>query len=109
VLLEGLRPGRHYWLKVRGATRSIYDSNLIYAGPFGAGQGIKLGSGPRGCDDRTRVQQAFSSVAGAGSESSLGSLGGAANIDVGAAGAVAGIVLASFALVLALLALTVWR
>ena len=92
ILLEGLRTNEEHVVRVRGATRSIYDSSKVYKGTFSEPQRIRL---RLNCDQ----VQAFTIVRGNGGDFAL---------DL-SAGMIAGVACVAFALVLALLALAMWR
>ena len=83
-------------VKVRGATRSIYDSNKVYKGRFSESQKILL---RLNCDQI----QAFTIVRGH-EDGGRGILA----LDL-SAGMIAGVVCVTFSIVLALFALTLWR
>lgn len=85
-------------VKVRGATRSIYDSNKVYKGRFSEPQKILL---RLNCDQI----QAFTIVRG---HEEGGRGRGVLAMDL-SAGMIAGVVCVAFSIILALFALTLWR
>jgi hypothetical protein len=92
ILLEGLETNKEHVVRVRGATRSIYDSSKVYKGSLSEPQKILL---RLNCDQ----VQAFTVVRGNGDEFAL---------DL-SAGMIAGVACVAFSLILALLALAMWR
>lgn len=91
ILLEGLKTNAMHEVKVRGATRSIYDSSRVYKGEFSEPQKILL---RLNCDQA----QAFTIVR---SSEDL-------TLDL-SAGMIAGVACVTFSLILGLLALGLWR
>lgn len=95
ILLERLKTNSLHEVKVRGATRSIYDAGKIYKGDFSDPQSILL---KINCDQvhaYTMVRSSSSSTSGM-------------HLDL-SAGVVAGIVCVISSILLALLALALWR
>lgn len=87
-------------VKVRGATRSIYDAGLVYKGDFSDTQRLLL---RLDCDQ----VQAFTIVRGS-SSSAESSSAAAKEMDL-SAGMLAGVACVALSLVLALMALAMWR
>eukprot|EP00095_Tigriopus_kingsejongensis_P008769 maker-scaffold151_size306168-snap-gene-2.8 protein:Tk08769 transcript:maker-scaffold151_size306168-snap-gene-2.8-mRNA-1 annotation:"unnamed protein product" len=91
ILLEGLKTNSMHEVKVRGATRSVYDSSTVYKGEFSEAQKILL---RLNCDQA----QAFTIVR---SSEELA-------LDL-SAGMIAGVACVAFSLILGLFALGLWR
>ncbi len=89
--MEGLKTDSLHEVKVRGATRSIYDTTRVYKGQFSDAQKILL---RLNCDQ----VQAFTIVRS----------GSGMSLDL-SAGMIAGVACVGFSLVLAVLALALWR
>ncbi len=103
ILLEGLKTDSTHEVKLRAATRSIYDASRVYLGAFSEPQKLLL---RLNCDQA----QAFTIVRS--SSTSSGGVGGIDGASSGlemSTGVVAGMACVSVAILLALLALAVWR
>ena len=90
ILLEGLETNKEHVVRVRGATRSIYDSSKVYKGSMSEPQKILL---------RLNCDQVQASTV-------------VRTEDIGlelSAGMIAGGACVAFALILAVLAIALWR
>ena len=114
-LLKGLKTDTLYELKLRAATRSSYDAGRLYAGETGQPHKILL----RGdCQQVQFSSVRSSSAASAAAAAAAGTNDGggvsgfddeSGDLDLGAAGAVAGIACVVFAVLCALVGLAMWR
>ena len=95
ILLEGLKTNTMHEVKVRGAARSIYDSNKVYKGEMSEPQKLLL---RLNCDQ----VQAFTIVRGDSAN------GEEIALDL-SAGMVAGVGAVAVSLALAIMALAMWR
>ncbi len=98
ILLEGLKTDSTHEVKLRAATRSIYDATRVYLGEFSEPQKLLL---RLNCDQA----QAFTIVRSSSSSSSGAAVSG---LEM-STGVMAGVACVSIALLVALLALAVWR
>ena len=100
LLIEGLQTNLMHTVKIRAATRSIYDAAIVYNGTFSEDQKILL---RRNCD---LVQASFTRSSSTSAKSASSSTDD--ELDLGF-GMIAGVACVGLSVVFALLALAMWR